>query len=251
MKDLRSKKKCFFPVIANIFDQSSDIGFIFGMYGLMIDKSDHCQNININPVYLFLFSLYFLLFYRTTSAIMVFIGTRNIWYSIGQFLFEYMLYRAIYVNYRLKCESPSSPQQWIQNMESMLEAFPQLIIQMYYTIKINKMEWFVMISIAFSMLSMVNKAVSEDRALFSEYSNFQDAKWTYKRFPCVNVYYLTRLLFRMFDIFHRVLIIVIVWYEFGGLVVFIIGAIECCILFLIVLAAKEFSCYMISSFCHV
>ena len=106
-KDLRSKKKCFFPVIATIFDQSSDIGFIFGMYGVMI--SDSCPN--VNGLYLFLLSLLFFLFYRVASAIMVFIGTKNICYAIGQFLFEYMLYRSIHVNYRLKCKEPSSGQQ--------------------------------------------------------------------------------------------------------------------------------------------
>ena len=247
-KDLRSKKKCFFPFIANIFDQSSDIGFIFGMYELMMKESeygsDHCKN--ISALYLFSFSLFFFLFYRITSATMVFIGTKNIYYTIGQFLFEYMLYRSIYVNYRLKCKRPSSGQQWIQNMESMLEAFPQLILQMSYMIQTNQLEWFVMISIAFSMLSMVNKGVSEDKALFRNdeyYGNWQDAEWTN-----LNLKYLFRLLFRVFDISHRVLIIVIVWYESGGLILFILTSVELFILSLIVFKTKEFSFCFLSFF---
>ena len=223
------------------------------MYGLMIKEmgngSDYCPT--INALYLFALSLFFFLFYRITSAIMVFVGTNNIWYSIGQFSFEYMLYRSIYVNYRLKCKTPSSPQQLIQNMESMVEAFPQLILQMFYMIQIGELEGFVMISVVFSMLSMVNKAVSEDKTLFKKESyflgtstvdlNWKDAKWTCKRFPCVNPKYLTRLLFRIFDISHRVLIIVIVWYQFGGLIIFIVAAIEFFVLFLIVFKTKEFS----------
>ena len=217
------------------------------MYGLMIkeinDGSDYCPN--INALYLFLLSLFYFLFYRITSAIMVVIGTRNIYYAIGQFLFEYMLYRSIYVNYRLECTTPSSPQQWIQNMESMLEAFPQLIIQMFYVIQIGDLEPFVIISIVFSMLSMVNKTVSEDKALFTKhdvFDNWQDPQWNRKKLPCVNPKYLIRLLFRIFDISHRVLIIVIVWYEFGGLILFVIVLIEFLILFLIVFKTKEFSC---------
>ena len=208
----------------------------------MIDEKNckSCQGDNINTLYLFSLSLFFFLFYRITSAIMVYIGTKNIGYSMGQFLFEHMLYRSIYVNYRLKCESPSSPQRWIQSMESMLEAFPQLILQMYYTIKIGELEWFVMISVVFSMLSMVNKAVSEDKALFW-LKDWHDAKWTCKRFPCVNQLYLTRLLFRIFGISNRVLVIVYVWYEFGGLTLFIVAVIEFFILFLIVFKTKEFS----------
>ena len=127
------------------------------------------------------------------------------------------------------------------------EAFPQLIIQMYYTIHAGELEWFVMVSIAFSMLSIVNKAVSEDKALF--YDDFWDnAEWSYKRFPCVNPLYLTRLLFRIFDISHRVLTIVITWYELGGLTLFIIVMIESVALFLIVFKTREFSlnflCYL-------
>ena len=33
-KDLWKKKKCFFPFIANIFDQSSDIGIIISLFSL-------------------------------------------------------------------------------------------------------------------------------------------------------------------------------------------------------------------------
>ena len=244
-KDLRSKKKCFFPLIANIFDQSSDIGFIFGMYGLMSKEmnkgNNYCEN--INATYLFSLSLFFFLFYRITSSVMVFIGTKNICYAIGQFLFEYMLYRSIYVNYRLKCKEPNSGQLWIQNMEAMFEAFPQLVLQMYYMIQTDQLEWFVIISIIFSMLSMVNKTVSEDKGLFWRGidGNWQDAEWTCKRLPCVNSLYLLRLLFRVFDISHRVLIIVIVWYEFGGEILFIVAASEFCVLLLIVFITKEFS----------
>ena len=263
VKDLRSKKKCFFPVIANIFDQSSDIGFIFGMYGLMIEETSNnndCEN--INALYLFCLSLFFFLFYRVTSAIMVYNGTKNSRYAIGQFLFEFMLYRSIYVNYQLKCKEPSSGQQWIQNMESMLEAFPQLILQTYYTVQVGggTVEWFVMISIGFSMLSMVNKAVSEDKALFMkemDYKtntlafNWKDAEWTLKRFPCMNRLYLIRALFRICDISHRVLIVVIVWYEFGGITLFIFFVIEFLILFAIIYKTKEFSCAYFVFCCEV
>ena len=253
-KDLRSKKTCFFPVIANIFDQSSDIGFIFGMYALMNDEQNGNDCENVNATYLFSLSLFFFLFYRITSAVMVFIETRNIWYSIGQLLFEYMLYRSMYVNYRLKCVNPSSPQQWLQNMESMLEAFPQLILQMFYMIQIEQLQGFVIFSIAFSMLSMVNKAVSEDKPLFKA-SKWRDAGWKIKKFPCANPLYLLRVFFRVFDVSHRVLVIVIIWYEFGGEILFVTAGIEFLILLVIVVKTKELSpsrsIYMVSALCFV
>ena len=235
-------------MIAKIFDQSSDIGFIFGMGSLMIEEMKNGNDYfsNVNALYLFALSLNFFLFYRITSSIMVYIGTKNIWYAIGQFFFEYMLYRSIYVNHRLQCQEPSSGQKWIQNMESMLEAFPQLILQMFYIFQIGSgnVEWFVMISIVFSMLSMVNKAVSEDKALF-RYVDWLDAEWTSKRFPCVNPRYLLRVFFRVFEISCRVLIIVIIWYEFGGLILFIIVGVEFVFLFFIVFKTKEFSFFFV------
>ena len=187
----------------------------------------------------FHYHCFFFLFYRVVSAVMVFRGTRNVWYAFGQFLFEYMLYRAVWVNYIRKCKRPCSPQKWLQNME----AFPQLIIQMFFTIKSGEFEGFVVFSIVWSMISMVNKAASEDRQLFAKYGweNWQDAQWTHQQFPFVNVRYLIRLLFRIFDISHRALIIVLVWTELGGLCTVIAATVEFTLLFAIVTKTKELS----------
>ena len=130
----------------------------------------------------------------------------------------------------------------------MLEAFPQLIIQTLFVVKSGQFDGFVTVSTVFSMLSMVNKAVSEDKQLFVKKTNFtcfprnwQDAQWTYKTFPCVNIRYLIRVLFRIFDISHRVLIIVLVWTQLGGVFVMIAATIEFCVLFAIVIKTKELS----------
>ena len=250
-KDLWSKKKCFMPIIANIFDQSSDIGFMFGMGQLMTQEMINDKDCpNINATYLFALSLFFFLFYRVISGVMVFIATRNIWYALGQFSFEYMLYRAVWVNYVMKCKDPCSPQRWLQNMEAMLEAFPQLIIQMFFFIKSDEFEGFVILSIVFSMISMINKAVSEDKQLFIKKidqvsgdvtDNWQDAKWNLHRFPFVNLKYLIRALFRMFDISHRSLMIVLVWTELGGIYVVIFAAVEVGLLSAVVIKTKELS----------
>ena len=126
------------PIVANIFDQSSDIGFIFGIGQLMIEELIYGNDcLNINATYLFILSLTFFLFYRVVSGVMIFRGTKNIWYAIGQILFEFMLYRAIWVNYTRKCKDPCSPQKWL----SMLEAFPQLIIyKCFFRLKVMNLK---------------------------------------------------------------------------------------------------------------
>ena len=228
-------------MLTNIFDQSSDIGVIFGLYALTIkesNKNEDCPNINAS--YLLILSLTFFLFYRIVSAVAVLFGTKQISFAIGQFLVEFMLYRAVWVNYILKCEKPCSPQRWLQNMESMLEAFPQLIIQMFFLVQSesnNGIEAFVMVSIFFSMLSMTNKAVSEDCALFRQ--DWQDAEWKLKKERFVSPKYVIRSFFRIFDISCRIVVIIIVWSQFGGFIIFIVGGIEFISLILMAIITKE------------
>ena len=205
----------------------------------------------MNPFYLLILSLTFFLFYRIVSGIAVFIGTKSILYSFGQFLFEFMLYKAVWVNYTLECDEPCSPQRWLQNVESMLEAFPQLIIQMYFLVQTenesnvsvtsdsNGSQFLIVFSIIFSMLSMTNRVVSEDKPLFK--SDWQNAGWTCKLKCIKNKKYLFRLCFRIFDISSRVTIIVLVWSVFGGEMVFIAGGIEFVLLIVIATVSKEFS----------
>ena len=240
---------------ANVFDHSSDIGVIISLYLLgEKEQTSDCQG--INSLYLFYLSIAFFLLYRIVSGIAVYIGTRNKYFSVGQFLIEFMIYRAIWVNYILQCDRPCSPQQWLQNMEAMLEAFPQLIIQMFFLIQttggnndssdiyidIDGTQLFVLFSIMFSILSLTNKAVSEDRPLFNELK-WQQAKWKCKPpFIKKNPQYLIRVLFRIFDVSSRVIIIVLVWSIFGGFILSIIGGIEFTLLIVITLWEKDQTC---------
>ena len=105
----------------------------------------------------------------------------------------------------------------------MIESFPQLIIQLYYLFKTNTFyngnNSFIIFSVCFSLLSMINKAVTEDKPLFIQ--KWQESEWKCK-LSFVSYRYILRLFFRFFDISSRVLIIVLVWIEFGGEIVFIV-----------------------------
>lgn len=243
-----SKKKCFFPIVGNIFDQASDLGFICGLFTLVLyqsTKDSDCSRNELNAFYLFLTSLTFFLLYRIVSGILVLLGTKNFKFAIGQFFVEYMLYRAVWVNYKMKCNEPCSAQRWLQNMEAMLEAFPQMVLQIYFLIITDAFQGFVIFSITFSMISMVNKAVSEDKPLFNKKirfyeKEFQEAQWKCKaRF--VNPRYIFRLFFRIFDISSRMILIVLSWIEIGGIFVIIVGSIEFVFLITVAIIAHEFS----------
>ena len=248
-QDLWNKKKCFFPFIANVFDQSSDIGVIISLY--LMSEYENKSNDNdchgINATYLFYVSIIFLLLYRVVSGIAVFVCTYNVKFCFGQFICEFMIYRAIWVNYVLECDEPCSPQKWLQNMEAMLEAFPQLIIQMFFLIQTTEIDnnssvdifgtqLFVLCSIIFSILSLTNKAVSEDKPLF-EAEKWKKTKCTCKPPFIKNPQYLIRVMFRILDVSSRIILIVLVWSIFGGFILLIVAAIE--FVFLIGLAIYE------------
>ena len=114
-------KKCFFAMIANIFDQSSDIGFMIGLICLANYESKNDNDCpGINATYLLISSLTLFFFDGFVSAIFVYTGTKRVDFAIGQFLGEFMLYRKIWVNiiinYKLKCGEPCGAQKWLQNM---------------------------------------------------------------------------------------------------------------------------------------
>ena len=155
-------------------------------------------------------------------------------------------------------------------MESMLEAFPQLIVQMYFFLQTSdglggSNQTFVLFSIFFSMVSMTNKAVSEDKVVFYKDDdwNWQDAKWSLKckNGSLVSLRYLFRLFFRICDISGRITVIVVIWFKFGGLIVFGLGFMEFIFLMVIAWKSKElrpvcnmiflFGCKMVCLVCSV
>ena len=210
-----------------IFDQGSDIGFIFGMWK-PTSKEYNC--VEFNPTILFILSLTFFLFYRLITGIVVYYNTQNIWFAIGQILFEYMFYRAIWVNYIMKCKTPCDPQTWLQNMEGLLEAFPQAIMQIFYSIQTGTFEGFVIFSIIFSLLSMTTKAICEDVHILHQ--------------NCIDDVlcpFICDILFRVFDVTGRVLMIVVVWAQLGGLIAVIVFGIELLLLIVVSIATRELS----------
>ena len=87
------------------------------LYTLYINETVNNKDCdNINAYFLFLASLGSFLLYRIVSGISVYYGTGRIDFAIGQFLFEAMMYRAVWVNYEMDVEEPCSAQRWLQVM---------------------------------------------------------------------------------------------------------------------------------------
>lgn len=118
-------------------------------------------------------------------------------------------------------------------------AFPQLLIQSFFLIKRDSFQGFVLFSIMFSLLSMVSKAISEDKELFKdgEFGGWREPKWRFKIkydciccipycCKCVRKQFIIRSFFRVFDMSSRIIIITLAWSIIGGEIIFVFAVFE-------------------------
>ena len=145
IRDIWNKRKCYLPLITHFVDQMTDIGVILNFYfiyqnELKFGASEYCPE--INGLYLFIASIFAFLFYRLVSSIIIFQQTKKVSRFFLQ-LFDFELYRALYLNYKLNANRPTNPQRWIQSLEAMLEAFPQTLIQLFFVVKVGKFILFI------------------------------------------------------------------------------------------------------------
>ena len=157
---VHSKKSCYFPAFAQIFDQVTDIGTIVEFYKLSqielklnTKTYDYCGG--VNTLYLFYCSLAAFILYRLISSFMILYrshkgGTYKLnqmkhyldeisvvsWCRILlQLLFDGELYFAMKTNWQCKNSSPSNPQIFIQTLEAMIESSPQILIQSFFILR--------------------------------------------------------------------------------------------------------------------
>ena len=221
-------KKCYASLITHILDQITDFTVLiqFGqLWRLETEKNengfDYCQH--VNGAFLFWICLSSLLLYRIVSGWSIYHQT-NKWYRFLFQFFDLELFRALYVNYKTDSNSPCNPQRWIQSLETILESSPQAVLQLFFLIKTGTSNnVLVFLSFCWSMWSITNKAVSEDKMAFCE--QFQDSSIECKEIPkyfCIRGGYVGRLTFRIIDVVYRVCMIVLIWIFLGGLDLFVI-----------------------------
>lgn len=239
--DVWNKKKCFLPILTHIFDQVTDFGIIYGFGRLSMN--DNCDD--INAFYLFLASVIAFLFYRIVCGIGIVRETGSVWRFFVQ-LFDLEIFRAVWVNYKTKSDTPSSPQRWIQNLEAILEAFPQTLIQLFYVMKTSSLDSFVVLSLSASLYAIVTKTVTEDKILFKEkwkHAQFKLLSMKYwKKGECISKLFVIRFFFRFMDITSRICIILLVWIVIGGFSIIIVFGLEMLMLCALAVWAGEYVC---------
>ena len=129
-------------VFTQLFDQVSDIGVIAQLYFLQRDeyRDNEIECFHMNAYYLFAASL----FYRVYSSVLIYLVLSQfgssfkyrILLTILQ-LFDLLFIVTLKINCKLENTKPCNPQRYITNLESVFEAAPQVIIQLYFLITLN------------------------------------------------------------------------------------------------------------------
>lgn len=233
---------------AHIVDQMTDVGVIVSFYLLYIKESNpqygsmYCET--INPLSLFILSVMAFFFYRFASAVAIYAQTKS-WQQFVLQLFDLGLYRALLVNYQLKLDRPCNPQRWLQSLEAIFEAFPQTLIQLFFITKTNSLNVLVVVSIVWSLWSIISKTCNEDRLLFEKkYSDANShcfSKQYWKKKQCISVFYVCRIVYRAGDVIWRVLILLLVWVFMGGFLFSCLFLVELIFLIFVAVCSKKLS----------
>ena len=243
-KEIMKKKSCYFPCITHLIDQSTDVAVIFEFYQLYVFESipnpngtkNDCGGVNAEQ--LLIISCVAFLFYRIISCIWIYNITRSIFHTILQF-FDLKIYHALYINFISEYNdgNPNTAQKYIQILEASLEAFPQVVIQLYFFIQVEmhvSKYWIVFASLIMSLYNVASRMASEDRIYFiKSWQNVFDNR-------CLNFHYLFRCIVRVCDVFQRIVLILLLWIGVGGFYCALYIIFELIILFILSVVTREY-----------
>ena len=220
-KEIMKKKSCYFPCITHLVDQATDFAVIFEFYQLYVFENipnsngttNDCSGVNAEQ--LLILSCIAFLFYRIISCIWIYNITRSKFHTILQF-FDLKIYHALYINFISEYNDgyPNTAQIYIQILEASLEAFPQVVIQLYFFIQVEMdigKYWVIFASLIMSLYNVASKMASEDRVYFVK--SWQSV---FVGKCMINIRYLFRYIIRLCDVFQRIILILMLWVGIGG-----------------------------------
>eukprot|EP01083_Nonionella_stella_P172767 593932_1 len=220
-KLLWRKKKVYGQLIPHFFDQATDLGVIFEYYKLRDD-----DEIGINTMNLFVVSICVLIFHRIISSAAIYHLTKKPIYMLYQ-VFDLLMIRCIWTNYKLDSDEPSNSQRYLQIMEATFESAPQILISTAFLVKANTSSAnnpIVIISLITSFWSLSARVSGDDKLMFKEEWKSVGCK---SKFPFVNCRYIIRVfLWRFLEISSRIILLCLMWINLGGLSVFVVLTLE-------------------------
>eukprot|EP01084_Bolivina_argentea_P075247 136417_1 len=220
IKLLWQKKKIYLQLIPHFFDQATDIGVVVEFYHL------RNENIGINTMYLFATSIFILILHRIISSFAIYQLTKNKSFILYQ-LFDVLMIRCIWTNYKLESDEPSNAQRYLQTLEATFESAPQTLISAAFLVKstTGTLSPIVIVSFITSLWSLSSRISADDKIMVQD--EWKKIDFSHKKCPCVNYRYFIRVfVWRFLEISSRITLLCLVWLNMGGMSVFIVLVIE-------------------------
>ena len=221
------QKKIYWSIFPHIFDQATDIGVILEYYErwqLSIENKE--EETATNPMWFFFVSLFIVLLQRVVSTATIYALTKRMDLAFYQAV-DLLMVRAVWVNHKLKLTKPCNPQRYIELLEAVFEAAPQLLLSLGFIFQSNEeAPPVVIVSALFSLWTLTSKIAADDAMLFREEHPMKELNARCEC-PCLNWQYLFRLLgFRFCEISSRMAMLVLLWINLGGLALLMILFVE-------------------------
>eukprot|EP01084_Bolivina_argentea_P122635 217309_1 len=225
IKSLWKMKKVYISIVPHIFDQATDIGVLFQYYALWKDDDFTI----IEAQYWFSMGIFVIVLHKVISCIAVFLLLRN-WKDVVYQLFDILMVKAVYANYKLGIDEPSSGQRYLQVLEATFESGPQILISMAFILKTHIWDGVVLVSIVASLWTLTSRISSDDKSVLA--ATWKRIEFHYKSCPIINIKYIFRVIcWRFFEITNKVTLYSLIWLGMGGfsLIIIILFEFSCCV----------------------
>ena len=235
-------KTLYLTSLIHIYDIATDIGILIEwghLSYLQFNKSDNMIDVgNLNMFELFIWSVIAFLLYRIISAFLIFKYTKS-YYRFFLQLMDLEIYRCIRISHLLQKNKAGSLQRWLLKYEAIFESSPQAVLQLVYLINTKDFNNALIISsLLFSFFSVAAKFTYDDATFFNangkslgfgfncccnkkhrkkrrmkKLQNNNNNKHVCSCCLCLtfNIGYISRYLFRICDVFSRMLIFALIW----------------------------------------
>lgn len=256
-RSLIEKRNCYLALMIHTFDQSIDLGLIVEFY-LVWNQDCGTDYAKRRHFYLFVIAVSAFVVYRLISCLLVMVRThtKQSIFGILQLLDLYVYY-GIIINYKYLRNKLSKPQKFFHYLECLFEAFPMILIKIFFIINTANDEFtlsdtlviFVLVSLGFSLFSVMLSVVIQDLTYFSNdndtthastVSNFGGPDGDDKNPISSKLLFF----FRFFDILSRFSLLSMVWIVLDGLAVIGILAFEFIVLCVFSYKYSELSCFV-------
>ena len=186
--ELWHRRRCYYPLVIHIIDQSTDIGVVFSWLFLAIEeengKISNCSDLTM--LYLFMGSLLSILLYRIVSSILIFNATKSFSSALYQF-FDLQLFFSIRINWQFNRIDGCNPQRWIHSLAAYQSAL-QSLLQLVFLFETDTLAYkeashylfntLILVSFIFSVYSYISRVIIDDTILFNNqslYNNYEMA----------------------------------------------------------------------------